>query len=81
MILNNAPGHDTASGVQQLSLKKKPDWLRARVPGFSLFRRTDSRLANPTAQGVSLRGIGPSGAGRSLVLLDGIPQNDPFAKD
>lgn len=52
--------------------------LRARVPGFSLFRRTDSRLANATAQGVSLRGIGPTGAGRSLVLLDGIPQNDPF---
>lgn len=52
--------------------------LRARLPGFSLFRRSDSRLANPTAQGVSLRGIGPSGAGRSLVLLDGIPQNDPF---
>lgn len=52
--------------------------LRAQVPGFSLFRRSDSRLANPTAQGVSLRGIGPSGAGRSLVLLDGVPQNDPF---
>ncbi len=52
--------------------------LRASSPGFGLFRRTDSHLANPTAQGVSLRNIGPSGAGRSLVLLDGIPQNDPF---
>src|SRR5262249_12282056 len=33
---------------------------------------------NPTAQGVSLRGLGPSGASRSLVLLDGVPLNDPF---
>lgn len=47
-------------------------------PAFSLFRRTDSLAANPTAQGVSLRGIGPSGASRSLVLLDGVPLNDPF---
>ena len=51
--------------------------LRA-VPGFSLFRRSDSFSANPTAQGVSLRGLGPSGASRSLVLLDGVPLNDPF---
>lgn len=48
------------------------------VPGFSLFRRSDSLSANPTAQGVSLRGLGPSGASRSLVLLDGVPLNDPF---
>src|SRR5258708_3776534 len=53
------------------------DTLRAS-PAFSLFRRTGSLTANPTAQGVSLRGIGPSGASRSLVLLDGIPLNDPF---
>jgi outer membrane receptor protein involved in Fe transport len=53
------------------------DALRA-VPGFTLFRRSDSLIANPTAQGVSLRGLGPSGASRSLVLLDGVPLNDPF---
>ncbi|MDB6093470.1 MAG: cirA 5 [Verrucomicrobia bacterium] len=47
-------------------------------PAFSLFRRSSSLIANPTAQGVSLRGIGPSGASRSLVLLDGVPLNDPF---
>lgn len=47
-------------------------------PAFSLFRRSGSLTANPTAQGVSLRGLGPSGASRSLVLLDGVPLNDPF---
>jgi outer membrane receptor protein involved in Fe transport len=53
------------------------DFLR-QIPGFSLFRRTSSLVANPTTQGASLRGIGPSGASRSLVLFDGVPLNDPF---
>ena len=53
------------------------DALR-RCAAFSLFRRAGSLVANPTAQGVSLRGIGPSGASRALVLLDGVPLNDPF---
>jgi outer membrane cobalamin receptor len=48
------------------------------VPGFSLFRRSSSVAANPTTQGISLRGIGSSGASRTLVLWDGIPANDPF---
>ncbi len=53
------------------------DTLR-RVPGFSLFRRSSSLFSHPTTQGVSLRGIGPSGASRSLVLWNGLPLNDPF---
>ena len=48
------------------------------VPGFSLFRRTSSLVANPTTQGVSLRGLGSTGASRTLVLWDGIPLNSPF---
>lgn len=54
------------------------DGVLRQVPGFSLFRRTDSRVANPTIQGVSLRGLGASGASRALVLEDGFPLNDPF---
>ncbi|HEV2492848.1 MAG TPA: TonB-dependent receptor [Terriglobia bacterium] len=53
------------------------DALR-QVPGFSLLRQSGSRAANPTSQGVSLRGVGASGASRALVLADGIPLNDPF---
>ena len=53
------------------------DALR-QVAGFTLFRRSGSRVANPTAQGVSLRGVGASGASRALVLDDGVPLNDPF---
>ncbi len=48
------------------------------IPGFALFRRTSSLAANPTTQGVSLRGLGSTGASRTLVLWDGIPVNDPF---
>lgn len=54
------------------------DGLLRQVPGFSLFRRTGSRVANPTTQGVSLRGVGASGASRALVLENGVPLNDPF---
>lgn len=54
------------------------DDLLRQVPGFSLFRRTSSLVGHPTTQGVSLRGIGPSGTSRALVLLDGVPINDPF---
>jgi outer membrane cobalamin receptor len=53
------------------------DQLRV-VPGFSLFRRTSSLVANPTTQGVTLRGMSASGASRTLVVADGVPLNDPF---
>lgn len=62
-------GETAATGVD--------DVLRF-TPGFTLFRRTGSRTANPTTQGASLRGINPSGASRTLVLEDSVPLNDPF---
>jgi outer membrane receptor protein involved in Fe transport len=54
------------------------DGALRQVPGFALFRRSGSRTANPTAQGVSLRGVGASGASRALVMDDGVPLNDAF---
>ncbi|HXG32770.1 MAG TPA: TonB-dependent receptor [Bryobacteraceae bacterium] len=76
---------ETAAAVRILEaseLEDKPgvnldDRLRD-VPGFSLFRRTSSLAAHPTTQGVSLRGLGSSGASRTLVVRDGVPLNDPF---
>jgi len=65
------------SDIRQSPAAVADDVLR-RVPTFSLFRRTNSIGAHPTSQGVSLRGIGPSGVSRTLVLLDGVPFNDPF---
>lgn len=63
--------------IRQSPAMLADDVLR-RLPSFSLFRRTSSMAAHPTTQGVSLRGIGPSGVSRTLVLLDGVPFNDPF---
>ena len=76
---------DTAESVEVFSATRLQseaaltldDKLR-QVPGFTLFRRSSSRASNPTAQGVSMRGAGASGASRALVLHDGIPLNDPF---
>ncbi len=54
------------------------DELLAKEPSFSLYRRQSSISSNPTSAGVSLRNTGATAASRTLVLLDGIPQNDPF---
>ncbi|MCI0354309.1 MAG: TonB-dependent receptor [Acidobacteria bacterium] len=67
----------TTSDIRTSPGLRTDDVLRA-VTGFSLFRRSSSRLANPTTQGVSLRGLTASGASRALVQADGTPLNDPF---
>lgn len=76
---------DTPASVSVLSreqIRESPavvaDDVLRQIPTFSLFRRTSSLSSNPTAQGVSLRGIGPSGVSRTLVLTDNVPVNDPF---
>ena len=61
-----------------LTVSDRLDDALDSVPGFSLYRRISSLGANPTTQGVSLRGVAGSGASRALVTLDGVPQNDPF---
>ncbi len=78
--LADVPDH--VSVITSGDLKRSPaltldDALR-RLPSFSLFRRTSSLVAHPTTEGVSLRGVGASGASRTLVLLDGVPHNDAF---
>lgn len=52
--------------------------ILADVAGFQQFRRSDSRSANPSAQGATLRALGGNASSRTLVLLDGVPQADPF---
>jgi outer membrane receptor protein involved in Fe transport len=62
----------------RLSPSQTLDDLLRQVPCFSLFRRSSSLVTHPTTQGLSLRGIGPSGTSRALVLVDGVPVNDAF---
>jgi outer membrane receptor protein involved in Fe transport len=72
----------SATVLDRTALAKAPalvlDEQLRMVPGFSLFRRTSSLVANPTTQGVTLRGMSASGASRTLVAADGVPLNDPF---
>ncbi len=63
----------TRKDIEQSASQTLDEFLR-QVPGFSLFRRSSSLVAHPTTQGVSLRGISPSGVSRTLVLLDGVPE-------
>ncbi len=67
----------TSAELNNMAAGALDDALRS-TPGFTLFRRSSSRVANPTTQGVTLRGISGSGASRTLVLADGVPLNDPF---
>jgi outer membrane receptor protein involved in Fe transport len=61
-----------------LATAARLDEALSQIPGFSLYRRLSSAGANPTTEGVTLRGIAGSAASRALVTLDGVPQNDPF---
>jgi outer membrane receptor protein involved in Fe transport len=49
-----------------------------QLPGVELFRRSSSLVANPSSQGISLRGLGSTSASRTLVTEDDVPQNDAF---
>ncbi len=53
------------------------DQLR-QLPGVELFRRSPSLVANPSSQGISLRGLGSTSATRTLVTEDDVPLNDPL---
>ncbi len=50
----------------------------ADIAGQQQFRRSDSRSANATSQGITLRGLGGNASSRALLVLDGVPQADPF---
>ena len=48
------------------------------IAGLAQFRRSDARSANATSQGATLRGLGGNASSRALLVLDGVPQSDPF---
>ena len=75
-----SPASTRVLNRQQLQQAATPelDGKLREVPGFQLFRRSSSLVANPTTEGVSLRGLGSTAASRSLVVLDDVPLNDPY---
>jgi vitamin B12 transporter len=62
----------------QTNASNRLESVLADVAGLQQFRRSDSRSANPTSQGISLRGIGGNASSRALLIFDGVPQADPF---
>ena len=82
--LSDRPG-DAAAAVVTIDADRiatnaadRLESVLADVAGLQQFRRSDSRSANPTSQGISLRGIGGNASSRALLILDGVPQADPF---
>jgi iron complex outermembrane receptor protein len=79
-----APASVTVLDQQDLqsSANVTVDDILHTIPGFSLYRRSSSLVTPPDldteAQGVTLRNIGPAGASRALVMVDGVPIIGPF---
>ena len=65
------------AAIEQSASGRLEDVLRD-VAGLASFRRSDSRSAHPTSQGLTLRGLGGNAASRVTLSLDGVPQADPF---
>jgi len=82
--LDAAPGDRTAAAVEigrerlTANAAQRLESVLADAAGLQQFRRSDSRSANPTSQGITLRGLGGNAASRALLILDGVPQADPF---
>ena len=76
----DSPASTRVMNRQQLQQAAAPtlDGKLREVPGFQLFRRSSSLVANPTTEGISLRGLGSTAASRSLVVFDDVPLNDPY---
>jgi vitamin B12 transporter len=65
------------SAIERSASGRMEDVLRD-VAGLTSFRRSDSRSAHPTSQGLTLRGLGGNAASRIALNVDGVPQADPF---
>ncbi len=79
----NRPNSDRTTSITVLKQPDQSTGIRVEnlirnIPGWQQFRRSDARSANPTSQGITARGLGGNASSRALVLLDGVPQSDPF---
>jgi hypothetical protein len=77
------PLSDRADASRYISRPEQDAGIRVEniirdIPGWQQFRRSDARSANPTSQGLTARGLGGNAASRALLVLDGVPQSDPF---
>ncbi|HKR93150.1 TonB-dependent receptor plug domain-containing protein [Novosphingobium sp.] len=76
-----APAYDVTTLTRDAviaSASGRIEDVLSSVAGFQQFRRSDSRSANPSAQGATLRALGGNASSRAQVLLDGVPVANPF---
>jgi vitamin B12 transporter len=76
------PVGDAAYSIQKINLdnnaSQRLENAITSVAGLQQFRRSDARSANPTSQGITMRGLGGNASSRAVLILDGVPQADPF---
>lgn len=76
------PRSDLAYPVTRIDIADHPgarlETALQQAAGLQQFRRSDARTANPTSQGITLRGLGGNASSRVLLVLDDVPQADPF---
>jgi outer membrane cobalamin receptor len=81
LAVREVPVNVVVLGSSELKItatKSAPDFLRL-VPGFTTRDFQSGLVAHPSRSAPGLRGIGGTSASRTLVLLDGIPINEPFS--
>jgi outer membrane receptor protein involved in Fe transport len=64
--------------IRNSAVRTVADLLR-EVPGFTTRDYQSSMIAHPARQAPAMRGMGGTSSGRALVLIDGVPADDPFA--
>ena len=64
--------------IQRSAARTVSDFLRV-IPGYTTKDYQSSVVSHPSRQAPALRGLGGTSASRTLVLLDGVPMNEPFA--
>lgn len=62
----------------ELSASKTVDEYLRRIVGFNLARPASAVVSHPGGQALNMRGLGATSASRTLVLINGLPMNDPF---
>jgi outer membrane cobalamin receptor len=79
--INTLPSHVSVMGAPAIAASPAqtvPDLLR-KIPGFTTRDFQSGLVIGPSQSIVSFRGLGGSSAGRTIILLDGLPAGDPFS--
>ncbi len=79
-VVREVPGNVAVLGapeIQRTAARTVSDFLRV-IPGFTTKDYQSSVVSHPSRQAPALRGLGGTSASRMLVLLDGMPMNEPF---